>query len=229
MLKKLTSEYSNIVAINLAKNSGQHNAIMAGFHFVSGDYIIVSDDDGQTQMERISSMLDKMSEGYDVVMTSWVQRGKRSLVRSIGTALNDTVSNILMDNPEKIPVSIFFLTKRFVIDEVIQYDRPYPFVTGLILRTTHNIGIVNVEQLERRSGQSGYSFRKLLSLWINGLTNFSILPLRMASYVGVASAIFGFAFGLFIIIRKVLTPEIAAGWSSTVAIFLLCRELSCAY
>ena len=220
VLEELSQKHKNIVAINLAKNCGQHNAIMAGFRYVTGDYVVVSDDDGQTQMEMISSMVDKLDEGFDVVMTNWEQRGHRSLFRRLGTALNDKVSEVLMDNPDKIPVSIFFLAKRFIIDEVIQYDRPYPFVTGLILRTTHNIGVVNVEQLQRQSGQSGYSFRKLLSLWLNGFTNFSILPLRMASYVGVFSALLGFLFGIIVVIRKIMTPEIAAGWSSTVAILM---------
>ena len=220
VLTDLSQKYKNIVAINLAKNCGQHNAIMAGFHYATGDYVVVSDDDGQTQMEVISSMVEKLNEGFDVVMTNWEQRGHRSLSRRWGTVLNDKVSQVLMDNPDKIPVSIFFLAKRFVIEEVVRYERPYPFVTGLILRTTHNIGVVNVEQLQRQSGQSGYSFRKLLRLWMNGFTAFSILPLRMASYIGTLSALFGFIFGIFVIVRKIVMPQIATGWSSTVAIFM---------
>ena len=220
VIQNMSQENKNIIAINLAKNCGQHNAIMAGFRHVTGDYIVVSDDDGQTQMEMISAMLEKADEGFDVVMTNWEQRGKRSVFRRLGTALNNKVSEVLMDNPDKIPVSIFFLAKKFVIEEVVRYNRPYPFVTGLILRTTHNIGVVNVEQLQRQSGQSGYSFRKLLRLWLNGFTAFSILPLRVASYIGVLSAFLGFVFGIFVIIRKIAMPEVAAGWSSTVAIFM---------
>lgn len=220
VLQNMSQEHKNIIAINLAKNCGQHNAIMAGFRHVTGDYIVVSDDDGQTQMEMISTMLEKAYEGFDVVMTNWKQRGKRSVFRRLGTTLNNKVSEILMDNPDRIPVSIFFLAKKFVIEEVVRYNRPYPFVTGLILRTTHNIGVVEVEQLQRQSGQSGYSFRKLLRLWLNGFTAFSILPLRVASYIGVFSAFLGFVFGIFVIIRKIVMPEVAAGWSSTVAIFM---------
>ena len=103
---------------------------------------------------------------------------------------------------------------------MVRYNRPYPFVTGLILRTTHNIGVVNVKQLQRQSGQSGYSFKKLMKLWLNGFTAFSILPLRMASYIGTFSALLGFLFGIFVVVRKIIMPQIVAGWSSAVAIFM---------
>lgn len=220
IIKELSCVYDNVIAINLAKNAGQHNAIMAGFHYITGDYVIVSDDDGQTQMEVIPSMIQKIDEGYDVVMTSWKQRGKRSLIRRIGTVCSDKVSEKLMDNPDKIPVSIFFMARRFIIEEVIRYNRPYSFVTGLILRSTHNIGVIEVEQLPRQEGQSGYSMRKLMSLWLNGFTAFSILPLRIASYIGFASATFGFIFGIIVIIRKILADNVATGWSSTIAIIM---------
>ena len=220
VLQNLSKKYTNIVCINLAKNSGQHGAIMAGFHYVSGELIVVSDDDGQTQMEMIGQMLDKMNEGYDVVSTNWVQRGKRSLYRRFGTFLGAVINDVLMDNPKDVVVSIFFMAKRFIIDEIIRYNHSYPYIAGLVLRTTHNIGMIEVEQLPRQSGASGYSFKKLFSLWMNGFTAFSIKPLRMASYVGVFSAIIGFIYGIYIVLRKLIVNDIVSGWSSTVAIML---------
>jgi undecaprenyl-phosphate 4-deoxy-4-formamido-L-arabinose transferase len=225
VLSHLAKKSNSIVAINLAKNSGQHNAIMAGFHYVSGDLIVVSDDDGQTQMDKIQEMIDELNKGFDVVMTNWEQRTKRSFVRKIGTKLNDKVSRTLMDNPDDIPVSIFFLARKYIIDEIIKYDKPYTFVTGLVLRTTHNIGVVSVEQLPRQSGQSGYSFRKLMSLWLNGFTAFSIIPLRITTYLGVISAMIGFLSGIGVIIRKILNPEIMAGWSSIIAVVMIMAGL----
>lgn len=220
VLQNLSKKYTNIVCINLAKNSGQHGAIMAGFHYVSGELIVVSDDDGQTQMEMIGQMLDKMNEGYDVVSTNWVQRGKRSLYRRFGTFLGAVINDVLMDNPKDVVVSIFFMAKRFIIDEIVRYNHSYPYIAGLVLRTTHNIGMIEVEQLPRQSGASGYSFKKLFSLWMNGFTAFSIKPLRMASYVGVFSAIIGFIYGIYIVLRKLIVNDIVSGWSSTVAIML---------
>lgn len=219
-ISNLSKINEHVVAINLARNFGQHNAIMAGFHHVSGDYIVVSDDDGQTQMSAIGSMIQMLDDGYDVVMTNWEKKSKREWYRRLGTKINDKVSNKLLNNPNGVPLSIFFAAKRFVTDEMIRYNNPYPFVTGLVVRTTHNIGVLNVEQLDRKSGQSGYSFKKLLGLWMNGFTAFSIFPLRLATYIGVGSAILGFIYGIIVIIKKIIEPGIVMGWSSTVAIIM---------
>lgn len=220
IIKKLSCSNENVIAVNLAKNAGQHNAIMAGFHYVSGEYVVVSDDDGQTQMEVISQLYEKMNEGYDVVTTSWVTKTKRSFVRRMGTKLSDWTNEVLLEAPKGVPVSIFFMARKFIIDEVIKYDKPYPHVPGLILRTSHNIGVVETQQLERQNGVSGYSFKKLLGLWMNGFTAFSVVPLRIATYLGAISAILGFGYGIFIIIRKLIYTNITTGWSSTIAIIL---------
>lgn len=220
VISKLADEIDEVIAVDLAKNVGQHGAIMAGFSKVSGEYIVVSDDDGQTQIEMLPKMLEKMKLGYDVVSTEWLNRKKRSFIRKIGTRLNQKTTELLMDNPEGIIVSIFFVAKRFIIEEIKQYKGPYPYITGLILRTTHNIATIQVEQLERQSGNSGYSLKKLIALWMNGLTAFSILPLRITTYIGLFSAFLGIAYGLFVIIRKLLAYDVQTGWSSIVVILL---------
>lgn len=219
-IKELSIQNPRIIAVNLAKNTGQHGAIMAGFHFSSGEYVVVSDDDGQTQMAMIGTMIDKLEEGYDVVSTKWVDRGKRSVIRRIGTKLSDTLSKRLMDNPDGIELSIFFLARKYIIDEMLRYQNPYPYILGLILRTTHNIGIIEVEQLPRKSGSSGYSLKKLISLWMNGVTAFSIVPLRIASYIGIFTAFLGFAYGIYIILRKLIVNDLMVGWGSMTAIIL---------
>lgn len=220
LIKQMSQENEHIVSVNLAKNCGQHGAIMAGFHYVTGDYVVVSDDDGQTKMEVVGEMLEKIQEGYDVVTTEWTTKSNRSLVRKMGTKLSDWMNEVLLKAPKGVTVSIFFMAKRFIIDEVIKYDNPYPHIPGLILRTSHNIGVVQTEQLDRQNGVSGYSFRKLLSLWMNGFTAFSVVPLRIATYLGMFSALVGFVYGIFIIIRKLVASNIPAGWSSTIAILL---------
>lgn len=221
VINRLACVYNNITAVNLAKNAGQHGAIMAGFNNVLGDYIVVSDDDGQTQMERISELFAKMDEGYDVVSTRWVSKAKRSLIRRLGTNLNDAVTRMLFNQPKEVYLSIFFLAKRFIVDEIIKYDNPYPYILGLVVRCTNNIGVVDVEQLERQNGNSGYSLRKLIRLWLNGFTSFSIVPLRLSTYLGFGSAFTGFIYGLVIIMQKLLKVNVFAGWSSIMALILI--------
>lgn len=184
LIKQMSQENEHIVSVNLAKNCGQHGAIMAGFHYVTGDYVVVSDDDGQTKMEVVGEMLEKIQEGYDVVTTEWTTKSNRSLVRKMGTKLSDWMNEVLLKAPKGVAVSIFFMAKRFIIDEVIKYDNPYPHIPGLILRTSHNIGVVQTEQLDRQNGVSGYSFRKLLSLWMNGFTAFSVVRFALQSIWG---------------------------------------------
>lgn len=220
VLKKIVESNHKVKAIDLAKNSGQHAAILAGFHQVMGDYVVTMDDDGQTPIENLPVMLEKLGEGYDVVSAKYVKRNQPSRFRVMGTMLNRQMVKWLLDAPEDVIFSVFSVYRRFVVDEVIKYDQPYPYLKGLVLRITHNIGNVEMEQKARMVGQSGYSFRKLLSLWLNGFTAFSIKPLRIATMFGSICAGVGFLFAIITFIRKLVVANIQVGWSSLVSIML---------
>lgn len=127
----------------------------------------------------------------------------------------------LLGKPKELYISSYFAAKRFVIDEILKYQNAYPYVIGLVLRTTKNICNVKVEHRDRMAGVSGYSFKKLIALWVNGFTSFSVMPLRVASYGGVFVAIMGFLYAIYIIISKIANPDRIIGWSSTIAIMLV--------
>jgi undecaprenyl-phosphate 4-deoxy-4-formamido-L-arabinose transferase len=219
---KLSNKYDNIIGIDIAKNSGQQSAIMAGLRQSKGDYVSVCDDDGQTPINTVFEFYDKMIEGgHDIVCANYIDRGKRSLFRRVGSWINTQMLITFLEKPRSVTTSVYFLAKRFVIDEMIKYDNAYPYLNGLILRTTHNIGNVPVQQLDRIEGKSGYNLRKLLSTWINGLTSFSIKPLRIATFLGMFFAIAGFISTLVIIVIKLTHDNIALGWTSTMAVILL--------
>lgn len=220
VLKKLSKSNDRVNTINLAKNVGQHAAILAGFNYVTGELVVTLDDDGQTPIENLPQMLEKLQEGYDVISAKYVKRNQPSLFRRIGTALNRKMVKCLFDCPQDVHFSVFSLFRRFIVDEVIKYDQPYPYLRGLVLRITHNIGTVKMEQRAREIGQSGYSFVKLLSLWMNGFTAFSIKPLRFASISGMFCAGIGLLFAVITLIRKLVIVNIQVGWSSLVAIML---------
>ena len=221
VLQRLAEENENITAIDLAKNAGQHGALMAGFHYVTGEYVITCEDDGQTEISAVSEMISKLAQGYDVVTAKYKQRPQTSLMRGIGRYMGKKMSMYMLPRPEGISVSIFFLARRFIIDEMIRYDNPYPYVLGLLLRTTQNIANVEIEQRNRISGGSGYTFRKLLDLWLNGFTAFSIKPLRLATFFGILSSIAGVIFTIVIIIRRLVFDNLIAGWSSLACIMLI--------
>ncbi len=221
-IKELTEKYDNVIGIDIAKNSGQQCAIMAGLRYSKGDLVAVSDDDGQTPIETIFEFYDKMQEGeYDVVCAKYVDRGKRSAFRRLGSRANTLMINFFLERPEGIDTSVYFLAKRFVVEEMVKYNNAYPHMGGLLLRTTYNIGNVEVKQKERIEGTSGYNMKKLLSTWANGLTTFSIKPLRLATVCGVFMALLGFLIIIGLVILKLTRNNIAIGWTSMIATTIL--------
>lgn len=222
VIKTLHNRYDNVMGVNIAKNSGQQSAIMAGLRHASGDLVAVSDDDGQTPIETIFEFYDCMQDGgYDVVCADYNSRGKRSAFRRLGSWANNEMAKMFMDKPEDLSLSVYFLAKRFVIEEMVRYNNAYPHMEGLLIRTTSNIGNVQVDQKERASGRSGYNLKKLLSTWINGLTTFSIKPLRLAVFFGMLMALIGFIVIIVLVVIKLTYPGMAIGWTSLVATNIL--------
>lgn len=221
-IEKLTEEYDNITGVDLAKNRGQQSAIMAGFSHVRGDIVVVSDDDGQTPVEAVPKMIRMLDEDdLDVVCARYVERGKRSAFRRFGSWVNDQMVKYFLEKPDDVDTSVFFTARRFVADEMIRYQNPYPYMAGLLLRTTYRIGNLELEQKARLAGQSGYTFSRLFSLWLNGITTFSIKPLRFATYAGMLFALIGFIVIVFLVIEKFVNPEVSLGWTSLIATNLL--------
>lgn len=220
VIKKLCKENDNITGLDMARNFGQHAAIMAGFHCMSGDIAVCLDDDGQTPADEVGKLLEKIEKGYDAVYATYGEK-KHSVLRNLGSKINKRMTESLLGKPKKLYVSSYFAAKRFVVEEVKKYQYKYPYVLGLVLRTTKNICNVTVQHRERQVGQSGYSMRKLLALWVNGFTAFSVKPLRVATISGVLAAVVGGVYAIWTIIKKFTNPAVPVGWSSTIAIMLI--------
>lgn len=226
VIKSLAEEDPHLIAVDLAKNVGQPGALLAGLHYVSGDYIMTSDDDGQTPVGRVFDFLAEIEKGYDVVCARYTERDQPSLFRRMGSALNRGMSDWLIEKPKGTYMAAFFMARRYIAEEMIKYRQPYPYISGIILRITQNVGNLDVEQRRRESGSSGYTLKKLLNLWLNGFTAFSIKPLRIATGTGMILALLGFLTAVITLIRKIAVPGILAGWSSTLAAILLVGGLN---
>lgn len=214
VISDLVKEYPNITGIDLARNFGQHAALMAGFAHVTGDILVCLDDDGQTPADEVYKLLDKIEEGEDVVYARYDHK-KHSLFRNFGSFVNEKMTEFLLGKPKELYVSSYFAAKRFIVDEMLRYDKSYPYVIGLVLRSTKRIANVNVNHREREVGRSGYTLGKLLGLWMNGFTAFSVKPLRIATWTGISCAVLGFIYGLYTIIKKfVLGDAVAVGFSA---------------
>lgn len=213
VIKKLCGENPKIKGINLAKNFGQHAALMAGFRCIKGEIVVCLDDDGQTPADEVEKLLNKLDEGNDVVYAKYAHK-QHSLFRNLGSKINDLMARIMLGKPKELYVSSYFAMKRFVLEEVIRYENAYPYVIGLVLRSTKSIANVNVTHRERAIGTSGYTLGKLFGLWINGFTSFSVKPLRIATLIGAICAFLGFAYGIYTIIKKFISPAVPLGFSS---------------
>lgn len=213
VIEKLTARYQNICGINLAKNFGQHAALMAGFHYVTGDILVCLDDDGQTPADEVGKLLNEIENGQDVVYAKYEHK-KHSLFRNFGSFVNEKMAQFLLGKPKELYVSSYFAARRFIVDEMLRYDKSYPYVIGLVLRSTKKISNVTVNHREREIGTSGYSIGKLLGLWMNGFTAFSVKPLRIATWSGIICACMGFVYGIYTIIKKFINPIVPLGFSS---------------
>lgn len=216
VIRRLCKENDNICGVDLAKNFGQHGALMAGFHQVTGDILVCLDDDGQTPANEVGKLLNEIENGQDVVYASYAHK-KHSLFRNFGSWMNEKMAQFLLGKPKELFVSSYFAARRFIVDEMLRYENAYPYVIGLVLRSTKRIVNVPVEHREREVGTSGYTLGKLLGLWFNGFTAFSTKPLRIATFSGGVFALFGFAYGIYTIIKKFINPDVPMGFSSTMA------------
>lgn len=219
VIQQLAKENHHVVAVEFARNFGQHSALMAGFQKVRGEYVVCLDDDGQMPIESVFSLIHELEKGADVAFGQY-EEIKQKWYRNLGSAVNAKMTEVLLEKPRSLYMSSFWAGKRFVIDEVLRYDGAYPYIGGLLLRITKNMVSIPVKQRIRANGSSGYTFFKLLNLWMNGFTAFSVKPLRFATLCGCLSAAIGFIFGIVMVIRKILNPNILIGYASTITVIL---------
>ena len=220
VLRSLAEGNKRIKVLDFSRNFGQHSALMAGFNYATGDIIVCLDDDGQNPPSEMFKLIDKLEEGYDLVSAKYKEK-KRSLIRSLGTKLSFWMSSYFIGKPKDIDLNSYYVFRRYVLDEIIKYKNAYPFVHGLILRITRNMANVEITHNAREHGRSGYSLKKLFSLWLNGFTAFSEKPLRIASILGFLCAGAGFIYGIFTIINKLIHPEVLIGYSSIMTAVLM--------
>jgi undecaprenyl-phosphate 4-deoxy-4-formamido-L-arabinose transferase len=217
-ITELCEIYDRIKGINLRRNFGQDSAIMAGLNYSSGESVVIMDDDLQHDPADIPLLLSGLEKGHDVCYARFNSK-KQSWFKNFGSWLNDKVANVILKKPKEIYLSPYKAIKREVVDEIVKYDGPYPYVDGLLFRVTRNITQVIVEHHERYAGEGNYNLRKSISVWLKLATNFSVLPLRIATFLGFISSGIGFILALFFIIQHFMV-EVPIGWASLIVVVL---------
>jgi undecaprenyl-phosphate 4-deoxy-4-formamido-L-arabinose transferase len=216
----LAAQKPHVRFVDLARNFGEHNAVMAGLNHASGGVVVIMDDDAQNPPEEVMGLVTQVESGFDVAWSKY-ERKQHSWFRNLGSRVNDRVATVLLKKPRDLYLSSFKAISRFVVDEVVKYRGPYPYLDGLILRITNNYTTVSCAHHGREHGRSGYTLRKLVSLWLNMFTNFSILPLRLTSLCGVAVALLGIGLAVAFLIERLCNPELQRGWASLIVTLLV--------
>lgn len=219
VIKNLAEKNDNIKGVNLMRNFGQHNALMAALQYTEGDYVLGMDDDMQTHPSQMFKLIHKIEEGYDLVYGVYPYR-KNSAIKNLTSKINKVTSRAMLGRPKEVESSNFWIITKAVRDEVIKFDTFNPYVDAIFYRVTNNIGMVSIEHFKRETGQSGYTFRRLLKLWL-AYWNFSVVPLRVSFFVGTFSFLAGILFIIYLIINKIISPDLPVGWSSTMCIIVL--------
>jgi len=219
VIRELAQSHSFVKGVSLRRNFGQHNAIMAGLNHVSGELIILMDDDLQHPPQAIGDMVRAIDDGYDVCYTNYLNR-QHAGWKKLGSKFNDMVATRLLGKPKGLYLSSFKALRAEIAQEVIRYDGPYAYVDGLILDSTRSITTIDIEHQARPDGVGNYNMRRSISLWLKMATSFSVFPLRLATYAGFALAALSLVMILFVIVQKFLHPEFPRGWASLIATVL---------
>ena len=218
-IRHLAEKYPNVKGVNFAKNFGQHNAIMAGLREASGDYIMGMDDDMQTHPSQIPAFIRKMNEGYDVVFGVYRKR-KFGFFKNLSSKISSFVIWHMIEKPKDLESSNFWCCRKYVRDEIIKYTGYNLYLQIMFYRTTSNIANIEIEHFAREEGQSNYSFKKALKLFM-AFMNYTVIPLRAATIMGVLFSAAGFIGAVAVLVRKLIDPTVMVGWSS-----LMCAMLA---
>ncbi len=220
VIKTLAAENNNVIAVRLRKNFGQDNALMAGFSFTNGKYIVIMDDDLQHSPYDIHKLYEKCEEGYDICYARFLRKNQKTW-KKYGSKFNGIMALLLFGKPNGLYMSPFKIVKSGIVKEILQYNGPMPYVDGLLLEVTGNFSTVTVEHHPRYKGKSNYNFLKSFSVFLKVMTGFSVVPLRFATIIGFITSIIGFITAIFFLIKYFLINEPVEGWTSLIITLLI--------
>jgi glycosyltransferase involved in cell wall biosynthesis len=217
VLKEIYENNQNVVFVDFMKNYGQQNALMCGFNYCNGQYIITLDDDLQNPPEEIPRLYEKIKEGYDAVFGSYSQKKHRAY-KNLGSFFIRKLNHKIFKTADKIKFSSFRIIKKSIIDEIKLMRTPFPYISGMILSITSSVTNVEITHLQRAHGKSNYNIKKLINLSFNLLINYSSIPLRVVGSIGLIVSIVSFVFGCLYIMKKLFIGTPVPGWTTIVVL-----------
>ena len=217
ILKKIKKQNENVKVIDLYRNYGQQNALMCGFNYCSGRYIITMDDDLQHSTEDIPVLYNKILEGFDAVFGSYISKQDK-FYKNFGSFLIRKLNHKIFNVKKNLKFSSFRIIRKDIIDQIRNNKTTFPYISGMLLHITRNIANVTVKHEKREYGKSNYTFKKLLKLSFNLLINHSTIPLRIFGYIGLLISFLSFFIGIIFMIKQIISGQAPAGWTSLIVL-----------
>jgi len=219
VIVQLTREYDFVIGIDLRRNVGQDNAIMAGLNVASGEVIVIMDDDLQHDPSDISTLHHRLQDGFDVVYAHF-ERKRQALWKNVGSWFNDRFAMMVLGKPKDIYMSPYKALRREVVDEIIKYGGPYPYVDGLIFTVTSNITDVPATHHSRFAGEGNYNLVRSIGVWLKLATGFSVIPLRMVTFLGGVISLLSFLLAFYFVLETLVLKREPSGWPSMIVAVL---------
>jgi glycosyltransferase involved in cell wall biosynthesis len=209
-----------LTVVDLARNFGEHNAVMAGLRAARGAWVVTMDDDLQNPPDEVVRLLEYAQNTGKAAIYTWYGSKEHAAWRNLGSRFTNDVADLLLDKPKGLYLSSFRCLSAFVVEHVTRYAGPFPYIDGLVLQVTQDIDRIEVKHLRRAEGRSNYTLRRLIRLWLNMFVNFSVMPLRLSTLTGIAISLFGAVATVLVFIEAMFynTPP---GWGSIMAAVLL--------
>jgi len=221
VMRKLHKKDPRVKTVFLARNFGQHKALLCGFQFVTGDYVITLDDDLQHPPEEIPKLLTYLDEHPDIdVVCGHYQSKKHGVIRNLGTRMTNAFTSYIFSKPRDLRLTSFRAMRRYVTDALGQFSDARPRIGHLLLRTTNRIANVTVQHDQRRFGKSGYSFKRLVKDFLDNILYNSDLPLVVLGWIGVLNFVLSVVLILFYLLRYFITGYSVEGFATIVILVL---------
>ncbi len=218
-IKALAKGFGTITGINLRKNSGQDNALLAGMRICKGNHLVIMDDDLQHNPKDILKLYNECKKGYDVCYANFIEL-KENRIKKVGSSVNGKMAELLVSKPKGIYLSPFKIINQSTVAEIVKFSGPYPYIDGIILTITQNLAQVDVEHQPRLSGKSNYTFSKSVTVFMKLFTGFSVVPLRLATFTGIVATLVGFCLLIKYLYDYFITKNFIEGWTTPVVLII---------
>lgn len=214
IIKELSAKFSQVKFIDFSKNFGHQIAVFAGLEHAQGNTIVIIDADLQDPPELIKDLYTKLQQGYDVVFAQREQRVGESWHKLLTAKLYYRILNRLSEVEIPLDTGDFRIITKKVKDIIVSMPEHNKFLRGQIAWTGFNQTSILYKREERHAGNTNYPYSKMLKFAFDGITSFSNIPLRLATYLGFMVSFVAFLVIVYTLYQKYFKHDVVQGWSS---------------